>query len=60
MERFSKKMMQNLLVKQIEYLEKKYRFTRQNGWNQVEGKGEEHNRAYGRWDTLRNLLDQIS
>ncbi len=47
------------LSKQAEELGLRRRLDPGNGWSQVEGRGEELNRLYGKWDALRNLLEEI-
>lgn len=44
----------------LDYYEATYGFTRKNGWSQVEGKGEEINRAYGEYDCCLSLIDAFS
>lgn len=40
-------------------LERDYGFDGANGWDQVRGKGEEVNRAYGQYVAMRDLLNAI-
>lgn len=46
-ERFSKQIVVNALAEKAFYLMNKNHFNPDNGWSQVEGKGEEINREYG-------------
>lgn len=56
---FSKKAMIEHLTICAERLQKEHRFDPGNGWNQVKGKSEEVNRAYGQWRTYLQILDDI-
>lgn len=59
MGRFSKgKLLNELRYRAIE-LGDAHGFDIDKGYSQVEGKGEEVNRAYGEWETLTTLFQQI-
>jgi len=60
MERFSKKQLAIEIWKSINYLENKYGFKSYNGWNQVNGKGEELNRQYGKYECLLSLTNEFN
>jgi hypothetical protein len=55
--RFSKAMVGAWIAERRKALEKQYRFNPQNGWAQVEGKGEVVNRAYGEYDGLLGIAE---
>lgn len=55
---FSKKALGVSLWGKVEWLEKKYGFKSYDGWNQVNGKGEEINRAYGEYNCLFKLINE--
>ncbi len=48
-EHFSKALLIKHLAKKAFYLSEEHHFTNTTGWAQVEGKGEEKNRAYGEY-----------
>lgn len=48
-QRFSKEKLAHHLARKIHYLANIHKFDHDNGWVQVEGKGEEINRAYGEY-----------
>lgn len=58
-ERFSKKMLAKIIADKVFYLQDKNRFDPDDGWAQVHGKGEEINRDYGEYITLKNLVSQL-
>ena len=58
-ERFSKATLAGHLTRRIDYLGKEWNFDPGNGWNQVKGKGEEANRAYGEWECARRLMERF-
>lgn len=63
--RFSKKALAIYLVRRIRYAQKTYHFHERSGWNQVDGTGEEINRAYGEYianlSTMRHFnLDLLT
>jgi hypothetical protein len=60
MARFSKKAFIAELAESIQLYELDFGFDRNDGYSQVEGKGEEINRAYGRFDMLCDLLDEYT
>lgn len=57
--RFSKTTVANVLYAQIQELRKRYNFDPSNGYAQVEGKGEEINRAYGIYSCLKDKMDHF-
>lgn len=57
--RFCKEKVRKILEINIRTLENEHGFYSGNGWNQVNGKGEEINRAYGKWDFARILMDVL-
>lgn len=60
MERFSKASLRDVLKRRIVQIERQWRFDPDNGWAQVEGKGEDANRAYGEYDAYRSLIDTFN
>jgi len=56
---FSKEVVRKRLTGAIDQLEQTYGFIQKNGWEQVNGKGEEINRLYGAYNTLLGLLDEL-
>lgn len=59
-DRFSKKKMIADTIRKIDLLENQYGFTYKTGWSQVDGRSESINRAYGRYDALTELLNDLS
>lgn len=57
--RFSKASLLEHLDRRITALQEKYRFDPMNGWAQVRGRGEEINREYGEYATLRDLRSRV-
>lgn len=57
--RFSKQMVIDQLNTQIDHFEGRYKFTHETGYAQVEGRGEEINRAYGLWSYAVELKQWI-
>ena len=55
--RFSKKLLKNWLEERFFEIQKNRRFDQGNGWAQVDGKGEEANRAYGEWRAYEIVLN---
>lgn len=47
------------LKNSIEWYEKQCDFVADNGWNQVNGKGEAINRAYGEYATKISILEEL-
>ena len=60
MARFSKAVLRDWLTKSIAHMEHEYGFTRATGWSQVNNKGEAMNRAYGEYDMLLTILDNLN
>ena len=58
MTRFSKRTAGSLLWAKVHALERQWGFDRGNGYDQVTGRGEAINRAYGEYTALRELADQ--
>lgn len=56
-ERFSKKVVAEIIGRGIGYREQKFGFHDRTGYAQVTGKGEEINRAYGEYHMLIDLAD---
>lgn len=59
MKRFNKTQLIHDLYGRAARIQNTHGFTRDNGYAQVMGKGEEENRAYGEWQTLENLARDI-
>ena len=57
--RFSKQALLEGLQIAIDSLKKEHGFRHDNGWNQVRGKGEEANRAYGEFEAYSHVRDMI-
>ena len=57
--RFSRAALGEYITKRILYLEGHHGFDRNNGYAQVKGKGEELNRLYGEYSTLRDLVQEF-
>lgn len=57
--RFSKQSVVNTLLKEHDRLIEEYHFNSDDGWSQVDGKGEEINRAYGRFTAIHDILMSI-
>ncbi len=55
-QRFSKAALADHVFAVIDGIQKKYHFNPNNGWNQVDGKGEESNRAYSEFAAMMNLV----
>ncbi len=55
-DRFSKKALADFVFMKIGYFEKEFGFSMHDGWNQVDGRGEKINRAYGEYDALTELV----
>jgi hypothetical protein len=55
--RFSKQSLIDYIERRQTELEAEFGFTARDGWSQVEGKGEEINRAYGEYTHLSTLVD---
>lgn len=47
------------LQERVNWIQKSYRFDRQNGYAQVQGRGEVINRVYAEWDTLNRIIEAI-
>ena len=58
--RFSKQLFAKEVWEKIYHLEKTYGFKSYDGWNQVKGKGEEINRAYGEYNCLFMLTNEYN
>ena len=58
--RFSKSLVTEYILEQINRLVDEYDFDDNIGWSQVEGLSEEKNRAYGEFRVLHDLLDFIN
>lgn len=58
--RFSKAALITRLSALKSALERKHKFNPHDGWDQVDCKGEEINRQYGRYVAITELLDEIS
>ncbi len=48
------------LKTEAQWFEKEYKFVSDNGWSQVEGKGEALNRAYGQYEKVLSLISKYS
>lgn len=57
--RFSKASLAIYLARRIRYAQKTYGFHENSGWNQVAGKGEEINRAYGEYAADLNTFQNF-
>jgi hypothetical protein len=57
--RFSKNKMIVYLQNKQNEMEKAYGFDPNDGWDQVEGKGEKLNRLYGEYNQLESLIIAI-
>lgn len=57
-DRFSKKKLAKDIWGRINALEVTYKFKSYDGWNQVNGKGEEINREYGEYAILLHLTNE--
>ena len=57
--RFSKQAVIDLIQHRVDFLEREHGLTRETGWNQVKHKSLAANRAYGAFDALNSLLDDI-
>jgi hypothetical protein len=55
--RFSKQTVIDYIARRQSELEAEFGFDPRNGWSQVDGKGEEINRAYGEYASLSTLVD---
>lgn len=55
--RFSKATLLQHCQLHIDRLTREFRFDRNNGWKQVEGRGEAVNRAYGKYEALSDVID---
>jgi len=54
--RFSKKLLTTWLERRFLDMQKANHFDQNNGWAQVQGKGEEANRLYGEWRAYEVVL----
>lgn len=59
MTRFCKQTLLDYLNRRIEVLQSANNFDPNNGWAQVDGKGERINRDYAAWDILRSVLEDV-
>jgi hypothetical protein len=61
MVRFSRRLIADTIAARIERLETEntVKFDNSNGWAQVHGKGEVVSRAYGAWEALNSLMDDL-
>lgn len=57
--RFSKQSITEELHESLKYFENKYNFSTRIGYAQVEGKGEEINRAYGAFYEIQCILSDL-
>ena len=57
--RFSRQAVKDVIQRRIDFLEREHGLTRDTGWNQVKNKSLAANRAYGAYDALHSLLDEI-
>ena len=57
--RFSRVKVAITIWKAAEAARGEHKFSESNGWDQVNGGGEETNRAYGAWRALMDLLTDI-
>ena len=57
--RFSKATLAARLSDRVTRLQLEWNFDPRNGYAQVEGRGEEINRAYGEWNALRDLMEEF-
>jgi len=55
--KFSKSKLAADTWERINKLEETYKFKSYNGWAQVDGKGEEINRAYGEYECLLSITN---
>jgi hypothetical protein len=58
-EKLTKETIRVRILDRIHALEIIHHFTSQTGWIQVEGKGSYANRAYGEYEILKTLLDEL-
>lgn len=58
-ERFSRAFVLRELEIRINNIQARRSFTTQTGYKQVEGKGEEINRDYAKWDAYRSLISEF-
>jgi hypothetical protein len=58
-QRFNKHNVALSTWQQINFLEKEFKFNTYNGWEQVSGKGEAINRAYGTYEALLQLTNDF-
>lgn len=59
MAKFSKEALLKFLTQERDNMEKHWRFDPTNGYSQVEGKSTRHIWAFGRYDQLNDLIDDI-
>jgi hypothetical protein len=59
-DRFCRASVLKYLEEREKYLRESNRFDFGNGWSQVNGKGEEKNRAYGEWRLACELIEEFS
>lgn len=57
--RFNKAELLEDLAERAASIQQRWGFDAANGWAQVEGKGEEANRAYGEWSAITGILEDI-
>lgn len=58
-ERFTRATLAKYVFGHLDAMRGKYGFVAHRGWAQVEGKGEEKNRAYGEWDAMQMIVDRF-
>ena len=57
--RFSRSLVIDHLIQQLDLLIDEYGFDNNVGWIQVQGLGEEKNRAYGEFKLLNDLIENL-